>query len=67
MSTRKAAAASDASATVTYCDKSHSQRVLFLPGGRPLQVLRARLEVKADDDKALAYMDARADFQRLEA
>lgn len=63
MATQKADA--DAPASVTFCDKTHSQRSLFMASGRELKVQRARLEVKGDDSEALDYLAARADFERL--
>ncbi|WP_409289476.1 hypothetical protein [Pseudomonas sp. KCJK8927] len=65
MTTKKNAAAPEASAVVTFCDKTHASRSLFLANGRELQVTRARLEVAPEDTEALAYLDARGDFERL--
>ncbi|MFT2186361.1 hypothetical protein [Pseudomonas putida] len=65
MSTKKPDAAPEASTVVTYCDKTHASRSLFLASGRELKVTRARLAVPPDDNEALAYLDARGDFERL--
>lgn len=50
---------------VTFCDKTHAKRSLFMPDGRELKVARGRLEVKPDDEAALAFLGAREDFERL--
>ena len=65
MSTKKSTAAPRALATVTYCDKTHAQRSLFMPGGRELRVTRGRLTLQGDDVDARAYLDARSDFEPL--
>ena len=67
MATKKEPAALGAPATATYCDKVNASRSLFMPSGRELKVVRARIEVEGDDAEAQAYLDARKDFQRLEA
>ncbi|CAM3807099.1 hypothetical protein CCOS865_01829 [Pseudomonas reidholzensis] len=67
MSTKKNDAAQSAPATVIYCDKLNASRSLFMANGRELKVLRARLEIGADDIEAMAYLDARSDIERLEA
>jgi hypothetical protein len=38
-----------------------------MDSGRELKVIRARIEVDGADAEAQAYLDARKDFQRLEA
>lgn len=67
MAIKKEPAASGAPATVTYCDKVNASRSLFMDSGRELKVVRARIEVEGTDAEAQAYLDARKDFQRLEA
>ncbi|MGR3992453.1 hypothetical protein [Pseudomonas sp. 1121_17] len=67
MATKKETAAPGAPATVVYCDKVNASRSLFMDGGRELKVIRARIEVDGADTEAQAYLDARKDFQRLEA
>lgn len=67
MAIKKDTAASGAPATVIYCDKVNASRSLFMPGGRELKVIRARIEVDGADTEALEFMGARKDFQRLEA
>lgn len=67
MAIKKEPAAPGAPATATYCDKVNASRSLFMPSGRVLKVVRARIEVEGDDAEAQAYLDARKDFQRLEA
>ncbi|MEK2608492.1 hypothetical protein WLF18_05165 [Pseudomonas shirazensis] len=67
MATKRETPAPGASATITYCDKVNASRSLFLASGRELKVVRARIEVDGDDTEAAAYLDAREDFQRLEA
>lgn len=66
MATKKETAAPGASATVIYCDKVNASRSLFMDSGRELKVIRARIEVEGEDAEAVAYLDARKDFQRLE-
>ncbi|WEA21690.1 hypothetical protein [Pseudomonas juntendi] len=65
MGTKKDSAAPTAPADLIYYDKAYSQRSLFLPSGRELVVLRARLVVPADDDEARQFLDARGDFESL--
>ena len=67
MAIKKETAAIGPPATVIYCDKVNASRTLFMPGGRELKVIRARIEVESEDAEAVAYLDARKDFQRLEA
>jgi len=67
MAIKKEPAAPGAPATVIYCDKVHASRSLFMASGRELKVVRARIEVEGSDAEAQAYLDARKDFQRLEA
>jgi len=65
MATKKTPEATpSAAAAVTYRDKTYTQRVLFL-GQRELRVSAGRLQVEEGDAEALAYLDARADFERL--
>lgn len=65
MSTKKTTAAPGAPADVTYCDKTHASRSLFMPGGRELKVARGRVVVAAGDEEAQAYLGARSDFEQL--
>lgn len=67
MAIKKETAAPGALATVVYCDTVNASRSLFMPSGRELKVIRARIEVDGADAEAQAYLDARKDFQRLEA
>ena len=67
MATKKETAAPGAPATVVYCDKVNASRSLFMDSGRELKVIRARIEGDGADAEAQAYLDARKDFQRLEA
>lgn len=62
MATKKA----DDAAAVIYRDKLFAQRQVFTDSMRPLQVLKGRVEVKPDDAEALALLDQRADFERME-
>ncbi|WP_448196697.1 hypothetical protein [Pseudomonas putida] len=65
MATKKPTeAAPGASAAVTYRDKTYTSRVLIL-GERELKVAAGKLEIEEGDAEALAYLDARADFERL--
>lgn len=66
MATKKPEDAAGSPASVTYRDKRYAQRSVFTDSMRSLQVLRGRIEVKADDAEALAYLDQHADFERLE-
>lgn len=51
---------------VTYRDKVFTSRTLILPkDGRPLPVLKGRVEVPATDAEALAYLDASAEHELL--
>lgn len=67
MAIKKETAAPGAPAQVVYCDKVNASRSLFMDSGRELKVIRARIEVDGADTEAQAYLDAREDFQRLEA
>mgnify|MGYP003600237743 CR=1 FL=1 len=67
MATKNEPAAPSAPAKVIYCDKVNASRSLFMPGGRELKVIRARIEVDGTDTEAVDYLAARKDFQRLEA
>lgn len=67
MAIKKEPAAPGAPATVIYCDKVNASRSVFLDSGRELKVIRARIEIDGADTEAQAYLDAREDFQRLEA
>ncbi|MEN5225532.1 hypothetical protein ABE561_12230 [Pseudomonas asiatica] len=65
MATKKTPdAASTAPAAVTYRDKTYTSRVLIL-GQRELKVAGGQLQIEEGDTEALAYLDARADFERL--
>ncbi len=64
MSTKKSTAATSAPAGVTFRDKTHTSRSLFLPGGRELKVVSGHLVLQDGDDEALAYLDHRRDFER---
>ncbi|MFG0827089.1 hypothetical protein ACF8R6_01650 [Pseudomonas sp. CJQ_7] len=65
MATKKTPdAAPGASATVTYRDKTYTSRVLIL-SKRELKVAGGQLQIEEGDTEALAYLDARADFERL--
>ena len=65
MSTKKPAdGATTALAAVTYRDKTYTSRVLIL-GKRELKVAGGQLQVEEGDTEALAYLDARADFERV--
>jgi len=57
-------AAPSALAVVTYRDKTYTSRVLIL-GKRELKVAGGQLQVEEGDTEALAYLDARADFERV--
>ena len=51
---------------VTYRDKVFTSRTLILPtDGRPLPVLKGRVEVPSTDTEALAYLDASAEHELL--
>ncbi|MCY1452202.1 hypothetical protein D9M71_691070 [compost metagenome] len=52
-------------ALVSYRDKAFTSRTLVIPGGRLLQVSAGRVQVKALDAQALAFLDAHADLERL--
>jgi len=67
MAIKKEPTAPGAPATVIYCDKVNASRSVFLDSGRELKVIRARIEIDGADTEAQAYLDAREDFQRLEA
>ncbi|EKT4457373.1 hypothetical protein QEM35_003531 [Pseudomonas putida] len=65
MATKKPADATTTTpAAVTYRDKTYTSRVLIL-GKRELKVAGGQLQVEEGDAEALAYLDARADFERL--
>ncbi|MFJ4111466.1 hypothetical protein [Pseudomonas sp. NPDC089758] len=64
MSTKKTIAAINAPAGVTYRDKSHTSRSLFMPDGRELKVVGGHLMVPEGDNETMAYMDSRRDFER---
>ncbi|MGJ7548190.1 hypothetical protein [Pseudomonas alloputida] len=64
MSTKKIVAAPSVAAGVTFRDKTHTSRSLFMPGGRELKVVSGHLALQDGDDEALAYMDRRRDFER---
>ncbi|PTU51361.1 hypothetical protein DBB42_15335 [Pseudomonas plecoglossicida] len=51
-------------ASVTYRDTVFNSRVLIV-GERQLNVAAGLLQVDEADAEALAYLDARADFERL--
>lgn len=44
-------------------DRLFTSRVLILPSGRQLQVAKGCVVVSADDSKALAFLQARDDFE----
>ena len=50
---------------VSFRDKAFTSRTLVMPGGRLLQVSKARLQVKALDAQALDFLDGHADLERL--
>jgi len=65
MATKKPTdAATITPAAVTYRDKTYTSRVLIL-GKRELKVAGGQLQIEEGDAEALAYLDARADFERL--
>jgi len=64
MSTKKTTAAPSASVGVTFRDKTHTSRSLFMPGGRELKVVGGHLVLQDGDDEALAFLDCRRDFER---
>lgn len=64
MSTKKIIAAPSAAAGVTFRDKTHTSRSLFMPDGRELKVVSGQLVLQDGDDEALAYLDRRRDFER---
>ncbi|WP_409261154.1 hypothetical protein [Pseudomonas putida] len=66
MSNKKTIAASSAPAGVTFRDKTHTSRSLFMPGGRELKVVSGSLVVQVGDDEALAYLERRRDFEQLD-
>jgi len=61
---KPAEAATTVPAAMTYRDKTYTSRVLIL-GKRELKVAGGQLQVEEADTEALAYLDARADFERL--
>lgn len=50
---------------VSFRDKAFTSRTLVMPGGRLLQVSNGRLQVKALDAQAQAFLDGHADLERL--
>ncbi|WP_416465700.1 hypothetical protein [Pseudomonas sp. LFS044] len=58
--------AAEASATVTFVDKTYDQRPLYLATGRELVVRRGRITVPADDAEALAYLASDNGLQQLQ-
>ncbi|MEE1883348.1 hypothetical protein V0R55_24600 [Pseudomonas soli] len=66
MATKKAEGADAAPVTITYLDKCYSQRTVHTGSMRTLRVVGARVEVKSDDEEALAFLDQHAEFERLE-
>ncbi|MDH0133530.1 hypothetical protein N7381_09755 [Pseudomonas asiatica] len=57
---------SEASATVTFVDKTYDQRPLYLASGRELVVRQGRLTVPADDAEALDYLASDNELQQLQ-
>ncbi|MNL46875.1 hypothetical protein D3C87_1696240 [compost metagenome] len=57
--------AEELAAQVSYRDKAFTSRSLVLPGGRLLQVSKARVSVKLIDAQARAYLDAHPDLEPL--
>ena len=52
-------------AVVNYRDKAFTSRSLVMPGGRLLQVSKARVSVKVIDAQARAYLDNHPDLEPL--
>lgn len=65
MNTKKTNAAPSASAGVSFRDKTHTSRSLFMPGGRELKVVGGYLLIAEGDEDALAYLGRRRDFEQL--
>lgn len=66
MSTKTTIAEPSAPAAVTFRDKTHTSRSLFMPDGRELKVVSGSLVVQAGDAEALAFVQRRRDFEQLD-
>ena len=49
---------------ITFRDKVYTERILFMPDWRHLQVKRAQVVVKEDDTAAIAFLRKRPDFEQ---
>ncbi|WP_176518398.1 hypothetical protein [Pseudomonas faucium] len=52
-------------ASVTFRDKTHTSRTLILGNSRELYVVAGSVTVQASDKKAMGYLVARSDFERV--
>jgi hypothetical protein len=53
--------------TITFVDQEYDRRKLFLPSWAELVVVQGIVEVRRDDEVAVAYMRNRPDFKEREA